>query len=167
VARRWPVRGALATCKGNAGRGGLGGVLAGCCLGIGALWIGVGETTPVGNLQRAEGEREGVRACSSSSPPCLMAWVGAGEAGARPRGLHEHGYRVRANGNNVGHSRIDFPGFLPTRCSTQCPQEFKFRIFEKFHFGLSTYYTRIPEIFLLSKKMRFCKNLNSKLRFGH
>jgi hypothetical protein len=34
--------GALATCKGNAGRGSLGGVLAGCCLGVGALWVGVG-----------------------------------------------------------------------------------------------------------------------------
>jgi hypothetical protein len=56
---------------------------------------------------------------------------------------------------------------LPTRCSTQCPQEFKIRIFESFHFGLSTYYTMIPEIFLLIKKMRFYRNLNSKLRFGH
>jgi hypothetical protein len=69
--------------------------------------------------------------------------------------------------DDVGHSEIDFSGFLPTRCSTQCPQEFKIRIFEKFHFGLSTYYTRIPEIFLLSKKMRFCRNLISNLKFGH
>jgi hypothetical protein len=58
-------------------------------------------------------ERGGVRACSSSSPPCLTAWVGAGEAGLDSGGLHEHGYRVRANGNSVGHSDFDFLDFCP------------------------------------------------------
>jgi hypothetical protein len=59
MARRWPVRGALATCKGNAGRGGLGSVLAGFGLGVGALWVGVCETTPIDIVQRAEGNRGG------------------------------------------------------------------------------------------------------------
>jgi hypothetical protein len=100
-------------------------VLAGCCLGVGALWARVGETTPVGIVQRAEGKERGGPGGFFPLLPCLTAWVGAAEAGARPRVVHEHGYRARANVNSVGHSRVDFPGFLPTRCSTQCPQEFK------------------------------------------
>jgi hypothetical protein len=67
---------------GKAGRGGLGSVLAGCGLGIGALWAGVGEFTPVGIVQRGRGKREGVRAFSPCLP-CLTARVRAGEAGAR------------------------------------------------------------------------------------
>jgi hypothetical protein len=59
--------GGLATCIGDAGRGGLGGVLAGLGRGDGALWVHVGELMPVGNMQRAEGERERVRAASSFS----------------------------------------------------------------------------------------------------
>jgi hypothetical protein len=139
VSSRWPAQGVLATCIGDAGRGGLGGVLAGLGRGDRALWVHVGELMPVGNVQRAEGEREGVRACSSSSPPCLTAWVGAEGAGARPRGLHEHGYRARANVNSGGHSDFNFSWISPTKCSVKCPQEFKIQIFEKFHFGLSAY----------------------------
>jgi hypothetical protein len=59
--------GGLAMCIGDAGRGGLGSVLAGFGLGVGALWAGVGEITPVGIVQRAEGKRGGVRAVSSLS----------------------------------------------------------------------------------------------------
>jgi hypothetical protein len=51
--------GALAVCKGHAGHGGLGGVLEGCCLGDGVLWVGSGEVTAVGNLQRGRRRREG------------------------------------------------------------------------------------------------------------
>jgi hypothetical protein len=72
-------------CIGDAGRGALGSVLAGFGLGVGALWAGVGEITPVGIVQRAEGKRGG----SGRFPPCLpclTARVGAEEAGARPRG---------------------------------------------------------------------------------
>jgi hypothetical protein len=46
-------------CTGKAGCGGLGGVLAGLGRGDGALWVGAGEVTPVGNVQRAEGKRGG------------------------------------------------------------------------------------------------------------
>jgi hypothetical protein len=59
VSSRWPAQGVLATCTGKAGRGSLGGVLAGLGHGDGALWVGVGETMPVGNEQRAEGEERG------------------------------------------------------------------------------------------------------------
>jgi hypothetical protein len=135
VARRWPVRGVLATCIGDAGHGGLGGVLAGLGRGDGALWVGAGETTPVGNMQRAEGEREGVRACSSSSHPCLTAWVGAGEAGARPRGLHRHGYRVRANGNRVGHSGFDFLDVCPPGARHNARKNSKYKFLKSFTLG--------------------------------
>jgi hypothetical protein len=40
-------------------------VLAGFGLGVGALWAGVGEPTPVGIVQRTEGKERGVRAVSS------------------------------------------------------------------------------------------------------
>jgi hypothetical protein len=42
--------GALAVCKGHAGHGGLGGVLEGCCLGGGVLWVGSREVTAVGSV---------------------------------------------------------------------------------------------------------------------
>jgi hypothetical protein len=69
--------GGLATCNCNAGRGGLGSVLAGFGLGIGALWVGVGETTPVGIVQRAEGKRGG----SGCVLPLLLhvSWPGSGQ----------------------------------------------------------------------------------------
>jgi hypothetical protein len=44
---------------GDAGCGGLGRVLAGLGLGVGALWAGVGELTPVGIVQRGRGRGEG------------------------------------------------------------------------------------------------------------
>jgi hypothetical protein len=89
---------------------------------------------------RAERQRERRGGPGGFIPflPCLMARVGAEEAGARPRGVHEHGYRARTNGNSVGHSSFDFSWISPTKCSVKCPQEFKIQIFEKFHFGLST-----------------------------
>jgi hypothetical protein len=51
--------GALVVCKGHAGHGGLGGVLEGCCLGGGVLWVGAGEVAMVGDVQGAEGEERG------------------------------------------------------------------------------------------------------------
>jgi hypothetical protein len=67
VSSRWPAQGGLATCIGDARRGGLGGVLAGLGRGDGALWVGDGETTTVGIVQREEGQRGGVWAASSFS----------------------------------------------------------------------------------------------------
>jgi hypothetical protein len=139
VSSGWPAQGVLATCTGKAGHGGLARVLAGLGRGDGVLWVGAGEVTTVGNVQRAEGEERGSWACSSSSSPCLTARVGAEGAGLDRGDVQEHGYRARANWNNDAHSEVDFSGFLPTRCSVKCPQEFKIRIFENFHFGWSTY----------------------------
>jgi hypothetical protein len=65
---------------GDAERGGLGGVLEGFGR-VGVLWVGSGEATTVGVMQGAAGQRGGVRVCSSSSPPCLTARVGAEGAG--------------------------------------------------------------------------------------
>jgi hypothetical protein len=123
--RRWPKVGVRRRATVVAGRGGFGSVLAGFGLGVGALWAGVGEITPVSIVQRAEGKRGG----SGRFPPCLpclTARVGAGEAGARQRGVHEHGYRARANGNRVGHSRIDFLDFCPPGVRQNARMNFKF-----------------------------------------
>jgi hypothetical protein len=100
-------------------------VLAGLGRGDGALWVGAGEVSLVGNEQRAEGEERGSWACSSSPPPRPTVRVGAEGARLDRRDIHEHGYRARANWNSVSHSRVDFSGFLPTTCSVKCPQEFQ------------------------------------------
>jgi hypothetical protein len=92
----------------NTGHGGLVSVLAGFCIGDGVLWVGSGKVTAVGDVQRAEGEERESWARSSSSPPLLMAQVGAEEAGVDRGGVHEHGYRVETNGDSEAHSKLDF-----------------------------------------------------------
>jgi hypothetical protein len=73
------VQGVLAMCTGNTGRGGLARVLAGLGRGDGVLWVGVGEATMVGIVQREEGQRGGVRAASSF---CFhVARPGSGQRG--------------------------------------------------------------------------------------
>jgi hypothetical protein len=47
----------LATCTGDTGVDGLARVLEGCCLGRGVLWVGAGEVTAVGSLQRERRRR--------------------------------------------------------------------------------------------------------------
>jgi hypothetical protein len=126
MARRWPVRGVLATCNGNTGCGGLGGVLAGCCLGVGALWAGVGEITPVGIVQRAEGKRGGSGRVLPLFLHVSRPGSGQGRLGLDRGGVHEHGYRARANGNSVGHSSFDFPKFCPPGVRHNARMNFKF-----------------------------------------
>jgi hypothetical protein len=118
----------LATCTGEAGHGGLARVLAGFCLGDGVLWVGSGEVTAVGNLQRGRGTERGVRAASSSSPPFLTARVRAEGAGLDRGDVHEHGYRVETNGNSDAHSSSDFLDFcLPgVRHNSRKKFEFEF-----------------------------------------
>jgi hypothetical protein len=99
--------------------------------------------------------------------PCLTAWVGAGEAGLDRGSVHGMATGPGANENSDGHSELDFSGFLPARCSIKCPQEIKFQIFENGHCGLSRYWTRVSGIFLLQRKMRFCRFVISNLKFGH
>jgi hypothetical protein len=67
--------------------------------------------------------------------PCLTAWVGAKEAEARPRGVHKHGYRARANGNSVGHSGFDFPGFRPPTVRSNARKNSKFKFLKRFTLG--------------------------------
>jgi hypothetical protein len=88
------VQGVLATCTGKAGHDGLGSVLAGLGRGDGVLWVGGGETMTVGIVQREEGHSEGGPGGFFLLLPCRTAWVGAEGAGARPRRLPRHGYRV-------------------------------------------------------------------------
>jgi hypothetical protein len=102
-------------------------VLAGFCLGDGVLWIGSGEVTAVGDVQRAEGEERGSWARSSSSPPLLMARVGAEGAGLDQGGLHEHGYRFKANGNSEAHSSFDFSGFCLPRVRSNARKNLNFK----------------------------------------
>jgi hypothetical protein len=71
--------GGLAMCTGKAGRGGLGGVLAGFGLGVGALWVGSGEATTVDVVQGEEGQRRGVWVASSFS--FHVARPGSGQRG--------------------------------------------------------------------------------------
>jgi hypothetical protein len=113
VSSRWPAQGGLVTFIVDAGRGGLGGVLAGLGCGDGVLWVGGGEATTVGIVQREEGQRGGGLGGSPPCLPCLTAWVGAGEAGLDSGGLHEHGYRAGANVNSDGHSGVGFLDFCP------------------------------------------------------
>jgi hypothetical protein len=79
VSSRWPAQGGLARCIIDAGRGGLGGVLEGFGRDVGALWVGGGEATMVGIVQREEGQREGVQAASPFSSH--VARPGSGQRG--------------------------------------------------------------------------------------
>jgi hypothetical protein len=54
-------------------------VLEGFGRGVGALWVGGGEATTVGVVQREEGQRRGVRAASSFSSH--VARPGSGQRG--------------------------------------------------------------------------------------
>jgi hypothetical protein len=99
--------------------------------------------------------------------PYLTAWVGAGEAGLDRGSVHGMATGPGANENSDGHSELDFFWILPARCSIKCPQEFEFQIFENGHCSSSTYWTRLPGIFLLQRKMMFCRNHISNFGYCH
>jgi hypothetical protein len=105
------VRGPWRRASSNTGNSGLARVLVGFGLGDGVLWVGSGEVTAVGDVQRAEEEERGSWAHSSSSPPFLTARVGAEGAGLDRGGVPEHGYRVETNGDSEAHSKLDFLDF--------------------------------------------------------
>jgi hypothetical protein len=69
----------LAACASKARCCGFGCVLAGLGRGNGALWVGAGEVTTVGNEQRAEGEEGG----SGRVLTLLLhvSWLGSGQRG--------------------------------------------------------------------------------------
>jgi hypothetical protein len=119
----------------NTGHGGLASVLEGFCLGDGVLWVGSGEVTAVGDVQGAEGEERGSWARSSSSPPLLTARVGAEGAGVDRGGLHEHGYRLEANGNSAGHCELDSLRFCLPGVRRNARKKFKFKFLKFFTLG--------------------------------
>jgi hypothetical protein len=80
-------------CTGDTGLDGLARVLGGFGPGRGVLWVGAGEVLMVGDMREAEGEERGSWARASSSPPLLMAQVGAEGAGVDRGVVQEHGYR--------------------------------------------------------------------------
>jgi hypothetical protein len=110
-------------------------VLAGLGRGDGALWVGAGEVTTVGNVQRAKGEERGSWACSSSSPPFLTARVRVEGAGLDRGDVHEHGYRIKTNGNRVGHSSSDFLDFCPPGARHNVRKKLKFEFLKIFTLG--------------------------------
>jgi hypothetical protein len=98
-------------------------MLEGFGLGGRVLWVGSGEVTRVGDVQRAGEEERRVLGAVSSSPPFLTARVGAEGAGLDRGVVQEHGYRHGTNGDSDLHSKLDFSRFSSARCSTKCPHE--------------------------------------------
>jgi hypothetical protein len=86
---------------------------------------------------RAERQRERRGGPGGFLPflPCLMARVGAGEAGARQRGSPRYGYRARAYGDDVGHNKVDFPGFRPPSVRSNARMNFEFEILKSASVG--------------------------------
>jgi hypothetical protein len=97
-------------------------VLAGFCLDDGVLWVGAGEFATVGDVQRAEEEERG----SSSSPPFLMARVGAEGARLDRRDVYERGYKVKMNGSSDPHSNLIFSDFCSPGVRSNARKKFKF-----------------------------------------
>jgi hypothetical protein len=75
--------GVLAAFGGRTGLGGLGGLLGGCRLGCGGLWVGSGASTAVGNVQEEEGLGGGPGRISLLPPTSHGSGRGRGN-GARP-----------------------------------------------------------------------------------
>jgi hypothetical protein len=110
-------------------------MLEGCCLGCGVLWVGAGEVTVVGSLQRGRRRREGGLGGVLHFLPCRTARVGAEGAGLDRGVVHEHGYRHGTNGDSDLHSNHDFLDFcLPGVCSN-ARKKFKCEFLKIFTLG--------------------------------
>jgi hypothetical protein len=125
----------LTTCTGDTGLDGLARVLEGCCLGCGVLWVGAGEVTVVGSLQRGRRRREGGPGGVHHFLPCRTAWVGAEGAGVDRGGVHERGYRVETNGDSEAHSKLDFLDFCLPSARHNARKKFKFEFLNFFTLG--------------------------------
>jgi hypothetical protein len=101
-------------------------VLGGFGLGCGVLWVGAGEGRAVGDVQQAGKKRGGVLGAASSSPPFLMARVGAGGAGLDRGTVQEHGNRVWASKNSDRHSELDSLDFSAASVQRNARKRFKF-----------------------------------------
>jgi hypothetical protein len=125
----------LATSTGEAEHGGLARVLARSCLGDGGLWVGSGEVTAVGNVQRGRGTERGGPCGVFPLLPSRMTWVGAEGAGIDRGGLHQHGYRVETNGDSDAHSSSDFLDFCSPGVRSNAHKKLKFEFFKFFTLG--------------------------------
>jgi hypothetical protein len=135
VSSRWPAQGVLATCTGKAGRGGLGGMLAGLGRGDGALWAHVGELMPVGTVQRGRGRREGVRAVSS-----LSFHVSRPGSGQRGLGLDRGEVSSMATGlgrtgTSMATVALILPGFRSPSVRHNARKNSKFKFLKSFTLG--------------------------------
>jgi hypothetical protein len=90
------------------------------------LWVGAGEATTVGDVQRAKGEERGSWARASSSPPFLMARVGAEGAGLDRGSVHGMATGSGANENSDAHSERFFSDFCPPRVRSNARKKFEF-----------------------------------------
>jgi hypothetical protein len=135
MSSRWPAQGALATCTGKAGRCGFGRVLEGFGRGDGVLWVGAGEATTVGVVQGEEGQRGGGPGGVFLLLPCRTAWVGVEGAGLDRGGLHEHGYRIKTNGNRIVHSSSDILDSCPPGARHNARKKSKFEFLKIFTLG--------------------------------
>jgi hypothetical protein len=137
---------------------GLARVLEGFGLGDGVLWVGSGEVTAVGSLQRGRGTERGVRAASSSSPPFRTARVRAEGAGLDRGDIHEHGYRHETNGNSEAHSSLDFSGFCPPGVRPNARKKLKFKFLKFFTLGGQHIRQGFPRYFCSEEITDFAKN---------
>jgi hypothetical protein len=110
-------------------------VLGGFGLGCGVLWVGAGAVTMVGDVQRVGEEERGVLGAVSSSPPFLMARVGAQGAGLDRGTVQEHGYSHRMNGDSDPHSDHDLVNFHLPGARRNARKRFKFEIVKFFTLG--------------------------------
>jgi hypothetical protein len=135
VSSRWPAQGVLAMCTGKAGCGGLGGVLAGCCPGVGVLWACSGELTPVGIVQRAEGKERG---CPGGFLPVLhVSRSGSGQRGLElDRGVSTSmATGLGRMGTAMATVALIFPGFRPPSVRHNARKNSKFKFLKSFTLG--------------------------------
>jgi hypothetical protein len=142
-------------------------MLGGFGLGCGVLWVGSGAVMVVGVVQEEERQRGEVRVVL-----LLVFLVSRPGSGQERLGLDRGMSKSMAtgpgvNGNSVGHSRIDFNEICPPGARRNVRKKFEFEFFENGHCGLSRYWTRVPEVFLLQREMKFCRFVISNLKFGH
>jgi hypothetical protein len=122
-----PVRGPWRRATSNTGRGGLARVLAGFCLGDGVLWVGCGELTLVGVVQREERQRGGFRAVL----PLLLHVLRSG-SGQRGLGSIEGDSTSMATGpgtneNSDAHSERFFSDFCSPRVRSNARKNLNFK----------------------------------------
>jgi hypothetical protein len=127
--------GCLATCTGKAGCGGLGGVLEGFGRGVGALWAGVGELTPVGSWQGGRGARRGGSGCFLPVFHVSQPGSGQGRLGLDRGEVHGYGYRARAHELGVIHSDFDFNEICPPSARSNARMNFKFEFLKTANVG--------------------------------